>query len=211
MTPGHFQVVSPNSCKTVSVSPNLCHPCMQGKLPEWVQTLAGVAIPFGAFDAVLQDEANADVSDDFVKAAGFDGTADANLSNLDSIKTVIQTLRAPESLRQQLEAAFRKKVSTSTCMTHAQQLRVNIPLSWWQPVFRAEQRMQCNEQCRSTDLSHRACPEEPAQEPVQHATDCSLTPAMGFMQALPGRTACGRPHGAPSSRSGPPSGTSARC
>ncbi len=82
---------------------------MQGKLPEWVQTLAGVAIPFGAFDAVLQDEANADVSDDFVKAAGFDGTADANLSNLDSIKTVIQTLRAPESLRQQLEAAFQEE------------------------------------------------------------------------------------------------------
>ncbi len=65
-----------------------------------------MAIPFGAFDAVLQDEVNADVSVDFVKAAGFDGTADANLSNLESIKAVIQRLRAPDSLRQQLQAAF---------------------------------------------------------------------------------------------------------
>ena len=82
---------------------------MQGRLPEWVHTLAGVAIPFGAFDAVLQDEANADVSVDFVKAAGFDYSADANLSNLESIKTIIHRLRAPESLRQQLRESFQEE------------------------------------------------------------------------------------------------------
>ena len=99
----------PTSCETHSVNPNLFHPCMQGKLPDWVHTLAGVAIPFGAFDAVLQDEVNADVSVDFVKAASFDGSADASLSNLESIKTAIQRLRAPESLRQQLREAFQEE------------------------------------------------------------------------------------------------------
>lgn len=75
-------------------------------MPGWVHTPDGVAIPFGAFDAVLQDEVNADVSLDFVKAAGFDGTADANLSDLESIKGIVQRLRAPDSLRQQLREAF---------------------------------------------------------------------------------------------------------
>ena len=79
---------------------------LQGKVPEWIHTPKGVAIPFGAFDAVLQDEVNADVSVDFVKAAGFDGTADANMSNLDSIKGVIQRLRAPVSLKQQLQGSL---------------------------------------------------------------------------------------------------------
>ena len=79
---------------------------MQGKVPEWVHIPAGVAIPFGAFDAVLQDEVNADISADFVKAAGFDGTADANMSNLQSIKAIIQRLRAPDSLKQQLLKAL---------------------------------------------------------------------------------------------------------
>jgi hypothetical protein len=68
-----------------------------------------VAIPFGAFEAVLQDEVNADVSVEFVKLAGFGGTADANLSNLQSIRGVIERLRAPESVRNQLREAFQKE------------------------------------------------------------------------------------------------------
>ena len=82
---------------------------MQGKLPDWVHTLAGVAIPFGSFDTVLQDKANTDVSVDFVKAAGVDRTADADLSHLGSMKTIIQRLRAPKSLRQQLRDAFQEE------------------------------------------------------------------------------------------------------
>ena len=80
--------------------------CRQGKIPDWIHRPKGVAIPFGAFDAVLQDEVNADVSVDFVKAAGFGGAADANMSNLESIKGVIQRLRAPADLKQQLQGAF---------------------------------------------------------------------------------------------------------
>ena len=65
-----------------------------------------MAIPLGAFEAVLQDEVNADVSVEFVKLAGFGETADANLANLQSIRAVIERLRAPESLRTQLRKAF---------------------------------------------------------------------------------------------------------
>ena len=64
---------------------------------------------------MLQDEVNADVSVDFVKAAGFDGAADADLSNLESIKAVIQRLRAPDILRQQLQTAFLEEGVSPLC------------------------------------------------------------------------------------------------
>jgi alpha-glucan,water dikinase len=92
-------------CCTISGISRSC-PCVQGELPEWIRTPAGVAIPFGAFEAVLQDEVNADVSVEFVKLAGFGGTADANLANLQSIRAAIERLREPESLRTQLREAF---------------------------------------------------------------------------------------------------------
>jgi len=99
---------------------------VQGRIPEWVHIPAGVAIPFGAFDAVLQDEVNADISADFVKAAGFDGTADANMSNLQSIKATIQRLRAPDSLKQQLQEAFQEE--GVTFLRHQDQANVSTHL-----------------------------------------------------------------------------------
>ena len=97
---------------------------LQGKIPDWIHTPDGVAIPFGAFDAVLQDEVNADVSVDFVKAAGSGGTADANLPNLESIQGVILRLRAPDSLRQQLREAFAEEGAPPQC----QSLTVHTPV-----------------------------------------------------------------------------------
>ena len=93
----------------VTILPSSLVWLLQGKLPEWMHTPVGVALPFGTFDAVLQDEVNADVSADFVTAAGFDGTADANLSNLENIRAIIQRLKAPDSLRQQLRDAFHEE------------------------------------------------------------------------------------------------------
>ena len=65
-----------------------------------------MAIPFGAFETVLQDEVNADVSVDFVKAAGFGGAPQEDLSNLEALRAAVQRLRPPEALRSQLSAAF---------------------------------------------------------------------------------------------------------
>jgi alpha-glucan,water dikinase len=79
---------------------------LQGKLPAWVKVPASVALPFGCFEAVLQDEINADISVDFVKLAGFGGMAEEDLSNLASLKEAVQRLRAPGLLKQQLGNAF---------------------------------------------------------------------------------------------------------
>lgn len=78
----------------------------QGRLPPWVGLPPSVALPFGAFEAVLADEANADVSVDFVRAAGFGGAPQQDLSNLEAARAAVLRMRAPEALRAQLAAAF---------------------------------------------------------------------------------------------------------
>lgn len=79
---------------------------VQGQLPAWVKLPASVAIPFGAFEAALQDEMNADVSVDFVKLAGFGGAAQEDLSNLDAVRDAVRRLRPPQGFKEQLQAAF---------------------------------------------------------------------------------------------------------
>lgn len=78
----------------------------KGQLPAWVKLPASVAIPFGAFEAALQDEMNADVSVDFVKLAGFGGAAQKDLSNLDAVRDAVRRLRPPQGFKEQLRAAF---------------------------------------------------------------------------------------------------------
>lgn len=78
----------------------------QGQLPGWVKLPASVAIPFGAFEAALQDETNADVSVDFVKLAGFGGAPQEDMSNLDAVRNAVRRLRAPQGFREALQDAF---------------------------------------------------------------------------------------------------------
>ncbi|BDA43844.1 Alpha-glucan water dikinase, chloroplastic at C-terminar half [Coccomyxa sp. Obi] len=79
---------------------------LRGQLPGWVKLPASVAIPFGAFEAALQDETNADVSVDFVKLAGFGGAPQEDLSNLDAVRNAVRRLRPPHGFREKLQAAF---------------------------------------------------------------------------------------------------------
>ncbi|CAL8469831.1 g9373 [Coccomyxa elongata] len=79
---------------------------LRGQLPGWVKLPASVAIPFGAFEAALQDETNADVSVDFVKLAGFGGAPQEDLSNLDAVRNAVRRLRAPQGFREKLQHAF---------------------------------------------------------------------------------------------------------
>ena len=78
----------------------------QGQLPDWVKLPASVAIPFGAFEAALQDEMNADVSVDFVKLAGFGGAAQEDLSNLEALRNAVRRLRPPQGFKEKLQGAF---------------------------------------------------------------------------------------------------------
>lgn len=85
----------------------------------WVKLPSSVAIPFGSFEAVLQDEINADVSVEFVKLAGFGGAAEEDLSNLASLQAAVQRLRAPEQLKLQLRDAFGEEGAVLHCMLRA--------------------------------------------------------------------------------------------
>ncbi len=93
----------------------------QGQLPGWVKLPASVAIPFGAFEAALQDETNADVSVDFVKLAGFGGAPQEDLSNLEAVRNAVRRLRPPQGLREQLQRAFSEEGVLLRLMWHRYQ------------------------------------------------------------------------------------------
>ena len=72
---------------------------LQGKVPDEVRLPASVAVPFGSFEAVLQDAANASISKELE-------SAEEGPRSLQPIRAAVQTLQAPSELRAQLAAAF---------------------------------------------------------------------------------------------------------
>lgn len=76
------------------------------KLPDWVQTPRSIALPFGVFDAVLADKANAAAAKKY--RALVDGTGDAPEQKLAEIRTTLLELVIPKPLQSDLEAAMRE-------------------------------------------------------------------------------------------------------
>ena len=74
-------------------------------MPDEVRLPASVALPFGCFEAVLQDAANASISKQLESAE--EGPRD-----LQPIRAAVQTLQAPSELRAQLAAAFQGEGDT---------------------------------------------------------------------------------------------------
>ncbi len=69
---------------------------------------ASVALPFGAFEAVLEHESNADARVEFERAAGLDASAvaAADPAALAAARAAVRRLRAPPALRGELLAAL---------------------------------------------------------------------------------------------------------
>ena len=72
-----------------------------------MRLLPSAALPFGAFEAALAHECNADVSADFVRAAGFGaGAAELDPDALAAVRAAVLRLRAPPTLQRELLSAL---------------------------------------------------------------------------------------------------------
>lgn len=81
----------------------LCN--LQGRLPPWVKLPCSAALPFGAFEAVLQQPENA------AAAAAVQQLGDEQqplLQQLDQVRTALQDLQANAQLQDELTAAFQQ-------------------------------------------------------------------------------------------------------
>ena len=80
---------------------------MQGRLPPWIRLPPSAALPFGAFEAALAHEGNADVSADFVRAAGFGaGAGELDAETRRDVRAAVLRLRPPPVLRSELLSAL---------------------------------------------------------------------------------------------------------
>ena len=76
-------------------------------MPPWVRLPPSAALPFGAFEAALAHEGNADVSADFVRAAGFGaGAGELGADARRSVRAAVLRLRPPPALRSELLSAL---------------------------------------------------------------------------------------------------------
>lgn len=79
----------------------------QGRLPPWIRLPPSAALPFGASEAALAHEGNADVSADFVRAAGFGaGAGELGADERGAVRAAVLRLRAPPALRSELLSAL---------------------------------------------------------------------------------------------------------
>lgn len=85
---------------------------LSAMLPDWIQTPRSIALPFGVFDAVLADKANAAVAKKYRELlARFGVPPEGGTPNetLASIRSALLELVLPKSLQSDLETAMRKE------------------------------------------------------------------------------------------------------
>ncbi|KAK9830544.1 hypothetical protein WJX72_012386 [[Myrmecia] bisecta] len=76
---------------------------LQGKLPAWIHLPPSVAIPFGTFEAVLEDGANTAVAEQLRRLTSSDA---GSVDQLSACRAAVRKLHAPQALQAGLEAAF---------------------------------------------------------------------------------------------------------
>jgi len=88
---------------------------LRGRTPNWIQLPASVALPFGTFDATLNDPVNAQVKSklesQIVALKQFDDSKDGDgfRALIDDIKSTISLLKPPKTLQSELESCFNKE------------------------------------------------------------------------------------------------------
>ena len=73
---------------------------LQGKLPAWIKLPQSVALPFGSFEAVLEDVQNLTIKQHLT-----DFMAEEHV-NSSVIQAAVMDLHVPNGLQNRLEAAF---------------------------------------------------------------------------------------------------------
>ncbi len=80
---------------------------LQNKLPDWIHLPASAAIPFGSFEAVLQDSRNAAVAAEMQQLQEkLQPGGEAQAETLAAVKRAVLCLEAPPQLLPQLQEAF---------------------------------------------------------------------------------------------------------
>ena len=80
---------------------------LQNKLPDWVHLPASAAIPFGSFEAVLQDSRNAAVAAEIQQLQEkLQPDGEAHTETLAAVRRAVLHLEAPPQLLPQLQKAF---------------------------------------------------------------------------------------------------------
>lgn len=79
---------------------------LNAKLPDWIQTPRSIALPFGVFDAVLADKANAAVAKKYQALLAEVGNAPEQ--KLAEIRSALLELVIPKPLQADVEVAMRK-------------------------------------------------------------------------------------------------------
>ena len=88
---------------------------LRGRTPNWIQLPASVALPFGTFDATLNDPMNAQVKtkleSQILALKQFDDSKDGDgfRALIDDIKSTISSLKPPNALQSELESCFTKE------------------------------------------------------------------------------------------------------
>lgn len=83
---------------------------LRGRMPDWINLPASVAIPFGVFDAVLVDGVNSEISRDiftaFARLKHRSSSGKSVVEDLEAIRAAAGNLIAPPVLTEALHAAF---------------------------------------------------------------------------------------------------------
>ena len=138
---------------------------LQGRLPPWIRLPPSAALPFGAFEAALAHEGNADVSADFVRAAGFGaGPGELDADARRAVRAAVLRLRAPPALRSDLLSALAAEGDELGCIGVLQAVLPKHAMP-----------------CKAGTLQwHASARNRPCQEAVGHR----LVPSSGAAQGL---------------------------
>ncbi|KAL3148775.1 COP9 signalosome complex subunit 8 [Trebouxia sp. C0009 RCD-2024] len=107
---------------------------LRGQLPVWVNLPCSAALPFGAFEAVLQQPRNAEVAAALQK---LDAEQHPSPDQLQAVKAALQALQPDAQLQDQVKAAFQQS------RKHWRSCYPAVGLQWdgsnpsWQDMWRA--------------------------------------------------------------------------
>jgi alpha-glucan,water dikinase len=112
---------------------------LRGRLPEWIHLLTSVALPFGAFETALEDDANRELRG---KAQALIAAAEQNpLEALPRLRALLRELAVPASLRESLREGWQ---------------RVGLPPVAWDRAWHAVRRVWASQWNERAYLSRRA-------------------------------------------------------
>lgn len=112
---------------------------LRGKLPDWIRLPASLALPFGTFEKVLQDPANAELRGEYEQL--IDLAQEEPQEALPRVRDLLNGLAPPAPLREALQATWKKS---------------GLPATPWEQTWHGIQRVWASKWNERAFLSRRA-------------------------------------------------------